>query len=85
MTVLIDEKANDEISRMVEEMVDEIVGYLGEMIPQVDLTPKISDAKIRDAVIRMAPDGWAKLYKQFGMKAVIDFVNQYAPKREVML
>jgi len=72
----------DEISEMVRDGLNRVKEELKEMLPSFDLSPKISDNKIKQAILGLTPAGMGKLFQTFGQKEVLDFIGKFSRGRK---
>ena len=72
---------NKEISELVKEMAEGAIEELKVMIPNINLSPKVSDAEIKGSIIKMDPSAWERLFQVKGQKEVIDFVGSFTEGR----
>ena len=70
-----------ELGQMIKELAEGTKEELKTMLPNIDLSPEISDDKIKSAILNMNSEGWQRLYQQFGVKQVLAFVNEFSSKR----
>ncbi len=70
-----------ELSLMVKELADGTSEELKELMPSVDLSPEIPDAKVKQAILQISPMGMQKLYSQFGQAQVMKFISDFSEGR----
>ena len=75
-------KDNDrELSLMLKESAEGTTEELKELLPSIDLSPEISDAKVKQAILGISPMGMQKLYSQFGQAQVMKFISDFSEGR----
>ena len=67
-----------ELSLLVKELVEGTTEELKTMIPSIDLSPEIPDAKIKDAILRISPVGMEKLFAKFGQQNVLNYISEFS-------
>ena len=70
-----------EIGKMVKEGVEGVTSELIGMLPHIDLSKEIPDAKIKEAILTVSPTGMQKLFTQFGQQRVMDYIGQFTQGR----
>lgn len=78
------EKAEDEreIGQFLKEMTDGVTEELKTLIPHIDLSPKIPDAKIKKAILTISEPGMQKLFQRFGQHTVLSFIKDFSEGRK---
>lgn len=74
-------KEDKELGKMVKELVNETTQELKNTLPHVDLSPEISDAKVKQAILDITPEGMNKLYAKYGQEAVMSFITAFSRRR----
>lgn len=77
------EKAEDEreLGQIVKDMTEGITAELKTLIPHIDLSPKIPDAKIKEAILSISRPGMEKLFQRFGQQTVMSFIKDFSEGR----
>ena len=73
---------NRELGKMVKDMMEGTVEELKGMIPGFDLSPKISDVKIEQAIMELPTKGMLKLFQQFGQRETVDYISRFGRGRK---
>lgn len=75
-------KENRELSEMVADLSEGITSQLKELLPNIDLRPVLSSRKIKQALLDITPEEMQRLYGEFGIAEVSQWVSEFMEGRE---
>ena len=74
-------KRSLKIGEMLDNRIEAMTDRLAKTLPDIEFEPEVSDAKIKQAILGMKPEGWQKLYGEFGQEAVVSFINDFGQRK----
>ena len=75
-------KKENELSQLLKSRIDDTATELEKLLPDFDMLPKQDDAAVKQALLDLTPDGLGKLYSQFPMQIVNEFLNEFSRGRK---
>ncbi len=72
---------SQELSTKLKQNIDDTAEALADRLPDFDMLKPIPEAKIKQAILDLTPDGLKKLYQKFGQQEVTEYLNEFSQGR----